>query len=127
MSIIPFHASLLTLVYFFLSLRVIRLRRQLGVGLGPGQDPRLLRAMRVHANFAEYVPLALLLLVMLELQAWPSLLLHALGALLVFGRCAHAFGVSQAQERFFFRVSGMAATFTVLLVAALLLPLQLSG
>lgn len=121
MYIVAFHAALLTLLYVVLSLRVILLRRKSGIGLGSDADPQLLRRMRVHANFAEYVPLALILLLLLAQLEYPPLLLHMLGALLLLGRCLHAWGVSQPNERFGFRVSGMAATFTVLLSAAGLL------
>lgn len=121
MHVVAFHAALLTLLYVVLSLRVILLRRKSGIGLGSDADPQLLRRMRVHANFAEYVPLALVLLLLLALLEYPPQVLHVLGALLLIGRCLHAWGVSQAKERFGFRVCGMAATFTVLLSAAGLL------
>jgi uncharacterized membrane protein YecN with MAPEG domain len=73
----------LLLMFVWLSFRVIRHRRSARVALGSGGDARLERAIRAHANFAEYVPFAVLLLVLAELGgAWP-VLLHGLGALLV--------------------------------------------
>ena len=57
LGIVPFYASLLAALYFFLSLRVIRMRRRERIALGDGENARLERAIRVHANFAEYVPL----------------------------------------------------------------------
>jgi uncharacterized membrane protein YecN with MAPEG domain len=78
----------------------------------------LLRRMRVHANFAEYVPLALLLMALAEsLQTWPWLL-HLLGLVLLMGRLSHAYGVSQPRENFSFRVFGMEATLSVIGAAA---------
>ncbi|HEY3305607.1 MAG TPA: MAPEG family protein [Candidatus Binatia bacterium] len=56
--IVPFYASLLALLFFFLSERVIWTRRQEQIPLGDRRNVRLQRAMRVHVNFAEYVPLA---------------------------------------------------------------------
>lgn len=117
-QIIPFYASLLVLLFLFLSLRVIRRRRALKVGIGDAGDKYLLRAMRVHSNFAEYTPLALLLLLALELQVFYSWALHVLGATLVIGRLLHAYGVSQTREQLQFRMAGMACTFAVMLVAA---------
>jgi uncharacterized protein len=117
----PLYAALLALLYVYLSVRTIRLRRKLQVALGAGEHPEMLRAMRVHANFAEYVPLALILVLMVEAQGTAAWLVHALGAALLMGRCLHAYGVSQVKETFAFRVSGMTLTFTVLGVSSGLL------
>jgi hypothetical protein len=78
----------------------------------------LQRAIRVHGNFAEYVPLALVLLLLAELGGGSPWLLHAIGLSLTTGRVAHAYGVSQANENYRFRVLGMALTFTAILVGA---------
>jgi len=78
----------------------------------------MLRAMRVHANFAEYVPLALILIFLVETSVTSGLFVHALGAALLIARLSHAYGVSQQPENFRFRIFGMATTFTVLLTCA---------
>jgi uncharacterized membrane protein YecN with MAPEG domain len=75
----------------------------------------MLRAMRVHANFSEYVPLALFLIYLTLLQGASDFIIHFLMLTLFVGRISHAYGVSQTKENFFFRVSGMALTFTVLI------------
>ena len=62
MTITAFYASLLALLFVFLSFRVIGWRRLKKVEIGHGDDNQLLRRMRVHANFAEYVPFTLLLI-----------------------------------------------------------------
>ncbi len=121
MQIVPFYAGLLALVFVVLSVQVIRQRRGAKVAIGPGGNPSLERAMRVHANFAEYVPFAVVLLALMELQRAPAFLLHALGLVLLAGRLAHAYGVSQPNENFRFRVTGMMATFATLVIAALYL------
>ena len=77
--------------------------------------------MRVHANFSEYVPLSLLLIYLVEASGAHPVLVHALGAVLLVARLSHAYGVSQAKENFKFRVFGMASTFSVLLISALVL------
>nr|WP_265324035.1 MAPEG family protein [Aeromonas veronii] len=56
MTILPVYAALLALLFVLLSIRTIRTRHSRKVALGHGDDPAMLRAMRVHANFAEYVP-----------------------------------------------------------------------
>jgi hypothetical protein len=123
MVFVPLHAGLLALLFVFLSVRVIGARRSARIPLGAAEDALLLRRMRVHANFAEYVPLALLLLAFLEWRGASAVLLNALCVLLLIGRGLHAYGVSQPKEDFRFRVAGMAATFVVIGTSALLLVL----
>jgi uncharacterized membrane protein YecN with MAPEG domain len=120
-AIVPVYAALLAVLFVALSLRVIGARRSGKVAIGVGGDPGLERRMRVHANFSEYAPFALLLLALAELRGAPALLLHALCLALLIGRAAHAWGVSNPSEDFRFRVFGMAATFTVILLVALVL------
>lgn len=120
MTITAVYAGLLGIVFFVLSVRVIASRRVAKVALGDGGDAALLRRQRVHANFSEYVPLTLLLILMLELQAAPAPVVHLLGGLLLGGRLVHAAGVSREPEKFGLRVMGMGLTFTALLAAALL-------
>ncbi|WP_274620662.1 MAPEG family protein [Colwellia maritima] len=66
-TITAFYASLLTLLYIGLSFNVIRLRFKLKVGVGDGGQEQLTKAIRIHGNFSEYMPLALILLVGLNL------------------------------------------------------------
>jgi uncharacterized membrane protein YecN with MAPEG domain len=61
------------------------------------------------------------LLALMELRGAPAALLHGLGLILLLGRLAHAYGVSQETENFRFRVSGMMATFATLALSALYL------
>jgi uncharacterized membrane protein YecN with MAPEG domain len=118
MEITALYASLLAPLFILLSVRVIGARRSAKVPVGDGGNTILLRRMRVHANFAEYVPFALLLMALAEnLGAWPWLI-HLLGVTLVAGRLSHAHGVSQHPEVFRFRISGMAATLMVIGIAA---------
>lgn len=121
MTILPAYASLLAFLFVYLSIQTIRARRSLRIGLGHAENPAMLRAMRVHANFAEYVPFALLLIFLVESTGAHLLLVHTLGSTLVVARLSHAFGVSRDPENFRFRVFGMALTFTVLLVSAIYL------
>ena len=118
MLITPLYASILGLILVALSVRTLRLRRRLKVAIGYGEEPTLERAMRVHANFCEYVPISLLLLFFLEGLTDSRWWIHVLGIALVLGRSIHAFGVSRIDENFVFRVTGMALTFTVIISAS---------
>ena len=121
------YAALLALLFVGLSVRTLRQRRRCQVGIGPGDDPVLQRAIRVHGNFSEYVPIALLLMFFVETVTGNDLLLHGLGVILLAGRLAHAYGVSQVHENYGFRVAGMALTFTVIASCALLLLVAQTG
>jgi uncharacterized membrane protein YecN with MAPEG domain len=117
-TIVPVYASLLAVFYFYLTVRVIRIRRLEKVPIGDRDNPRLLRAIRAHSNFSEYVPLALILITFVELQGLSLLLVHALGLSLLVGRVVHAYGVSQEKENYRFREVGMFLTFGAILIAA---------
>ena len=112
------YAALLALLFVLLSVRTIGARRRLKIPIGDAGDESMLRAMRVHSNFAEYVPLGLLLIYFVEISGARAWLVHSLGICLVAGRLSHAFGVSQARETYGFRVTGMALTLTTILVPA---------
>jgi len=118
MLVTPFYAALFGLLFFALSVRTIRLRGKLRIGIGDADNPEMLRAMRVHANFAEYVPLSLLLIYMLESHGATVVLVHALCVVLLAGRLVHAYGVSRLKEDFRLRVFGMACTFAALVGAS---------
>lgn len=119
MQTTPLYAALLAFLFVALSYRVTQLRRSAQVALGDGGDKLLRRAIRVQGNFAEYVPFALLLLAMAELNGLGALWLHTLGAVLLVGRVVHAVGVSQPGEDLRLRVTGMVSTFGVLVSAAI--------
>ena len=53
-------AGLHGLVLPALVVPIVRIRRGRRIGLGDGGDAELLRRIRVHANFIEYVPTVLI-------------------------------------------------------------------
>lgn len=113
------YAALLALLFVALSIRTLRMRRRLRIAVGDKGDEAMLRAMRVHANFAEYVPLSLLLFYFAEQSGARPVMVHAFGLCLLTGRLLHAWGVSQVRENYRFRVLGMALTFLPLIAASL--------
>ena len=117
LTLVPVFSAFFAVLFVLLSINVIKARRRHKVGIGTGRNKSVERAMRVHANFAEYVPFALLLIALLELNKANSLLLIGLCSVLLIGRLVHAYGVSMENERFAYRVSGMLMTFAVILIA----------
>ena len=121
MHITGLYAALGALLIVVLSLRVVWLRNTRKVGLGHGGDETLGRAIRVHANAIEYLPLALLLLLILELDQTRTWLLHLFGIVLIIGRVLHAAGLSSSAGRSFGRETGIVLTLLVIIAMALLL------
>jgi len=119
--IVPAYAAFFGLMFAAISFRVANARRVKRIGLGNGGDRQLERYVRVQGNFAEYVPMALILLTFLEMQAWRDWLIHLLCAILLVARALHALGVAREPEDIRLRASGMIATLTVLIVTSILL------
>lgn len=113
------YASVLAILYIVLSFRVAQRRRKFQVGLGTGESRELERAIRIHGNFAEYVPLALLLLVVYETGGATGWAVHAAGAALVIARVLHAIGLTQSSGRSAGRFIGTVGTWLVILGLAL--------
>ncbi len=112
------YAALCGLFLVYLSVRVIAQRRSKRISVGPAGDAELERAMRVQGNFTEYAPIALLLLVVAELNGLPEAAVHAFGLSLLAGRVIHFLGFRAADAPGILRVTGMAVTFTVIATLA---------
>ncbi|HCH54594.1 MAG TPA: hypothetical protein DE109_14165 [Aeromonas sp.] len=93
MHITLIYGGLLGLLFLLLSFWVVKRRAQFKVMIGEGEAPEMLSAIRAHGNFAEYVPLTLLLMALCELAGVGELWLHLGGALLLLGRILHAIGI----------------------------------
>ena len=115
MLITPAYTSIFALVFVVLSFRTLLLRRKLGIAIGNGNELSLTRAARAHSNFAEYVPISLILIYFREIQMGSDLWIHALCILLLIGRIIHAIGVSKVNENYRYRIAGMALTFFVII------------
>jgi uncharacterized membrane protein YecN with MAPEG domain len=120
MIVTPLYAALLALWFMCLTLRVVNRRRSARVSLGDGADPALTRGIRAHANFAEYVPLALLLLAVLELSRFSIYVVHALGILLLVARLLHGYAMAFTGEWKAGRYWGALLTFAVIVIESIL-------
>lgn len=117
--IVATYAALLTFFYIYLSFNVIKVRRAEQISLGDNGNSSLQRAIRAHANFMEYVPLAIILLFLVEYQGLASLYCHLLGAALVIGRVFHNAGIVQPSLKY--RQIGTLTTFFVMIISAFLI------
>lgn len=114
-----FYAGLLGIGYLLLTARVIRGRQTKSINLGSGNDADMERRIRGHANFVEYVPLILLLMLLLELSQVNALLLHGVGLALLAGRILHGVALSFTEKWMLGRFYGTVLTLSALLISSI--------
>lgn len=118
LSTTPIYIAILGLLFLPFTLRVGLYRVKAKILIGTGDDPELVRRTRGQANFIETVPMALFLLIAMEMLGASDLWLHALGIALVLGRVAHYLGLTELAP-LQFRVVGMLVTLITILVSSL--------
>ena len=92
-SITALYAGILALIVIALAINVTVHRVKLGVPLGDGGNPQMQRMIRLHGNAAEYIPLAVLLMAIYELNGGGHTALHIVGIALVVGRLLQTWGM----------------------------------
>jgi len=128
----PFVTAILAAIFGLfaaaLTLNVIVNRVRLKVESGDGGLPAMTRAIRAHANFAEHVPLALLLIAAVEMMGRAHWLVVALGVVLLVARLLSALGLGRSLAGTPPRQAGAALTLAVTIVASVsILAAALSG
>lgn len=116
LQVASLYAGLNIILLVILGANVIRLRVSTRTSLGHGEDPALERACRAHGNAAEWMPGALIGLVLMALIGAPVMALHALGMTLTLGRGLHGWGVATKAGTSMARFVGMLMTLLVYLV-----------
>lgn len=119
LPITSLYAALLALFFVPITMRVARCRGKTGIHVGNGGNDTLLRLNRGQQNFTETVPMAVLLIALMEYAGAASSWLHALGAMLTLGRIFHYLQLTQTLKHLAFRGVGMLATLLVYPIAAL--------
>lgn len=115
MIITGFYATLLSFFILFLVLRVVGLRRKHRVGFLDGGHPDLIKAIRIHGNAIETIPLALIVMGCAELSHLRALFMHSAGCLLLVARLHHALGLNQSHGRSKGRTYGTLLTWFVII------------
>lgn len=108
-TITALYGALNAILNILLANRVSTIRKKEGVTLGHGESKALLVASRIHANNAEFVPLAIVMMLIAELMGGSSTVLHIYGGFLLVARIAHAFGLTRPSPNPF-RFAGTAIT-----------------
>ena len=111
-----FYAGLFGLIYIYLSAEVTKLRVKYQVGLGDGGHLDLLKAIRIHGNFSEYVPFALILMLLSELIGGRPWMLNLLGGVLVLARVLHIIGLRKTEGPSIYRFLAAVMTWSVILI-----------
>jgi uncharacterized membrane protein YecN with MAPEG domain len=115
-SITGFYLAVLALVYAALAVNVVRLRRQNRAAFGDAGNPALRSAIRAHGHFAEYVPIIVLMMAMLEMSGMAAWRVHLLMGALLISRLLHPFGMYAKPGTFAFRIGRVAGVTLTLLV-----------
>lgn len=126
-ALTAFYAALFALLYVGLSSWVVAGRLRADVLHGDGGNPDLEKRIRAQGNFGEYVPLALLLVALLEASRGSPTLVRGLLIVLLAARVLHPFGMfapKNSPRQFACRGGGILATFAVVAVAAIALLLR---
>ncbi len=118
LTITPIYIAVLGLLFISFTVRVAVYRIKTKISIGIGGDPEMERRMRCQANFIETVPIALFLLISMELSGASDTWLHTLCLVLVLARISHYVGLAKFGP-LFFRVIGIAATLGTILVSSI--------
>lgn len=119
-----FFGGILGFMYIGLTVYVIKRRSGLGLPMGDGGDAIIARRIRAHANFAENVPIALILMGINEINGRSAWLLTVLGLALVAARVSHAYSLLEVEAKdarqIGYRKTGMTVTLSVIGILAFL-------
>ena len=121
------YGAVLGLILAALSVWVIRARLTSGILHGADGDEALNRRARAHANFAEHVPLIVLLIALLEGSGASRIVINILLLILLVARVLHPLGMVapiNSRRQYMFRGGTTVATLGVLVVSAVLLLLR---
>lgn len=115
-TVFALYAALNGLILLFLGIMVTRQRVKTETVILDAGKEEMIRAVRAHANAAEYIPIVLLLLAAMAWLQAPIWLMHLVGILLTLGRILHAVGLSRSSGRTTERFIGTNLTWIALLI-----------
>jgi uncharacterized protein len=111
------YGALNAILNVVLAERVSRMRGRHKTSLGTGDAPELLVAIRAHANNAEFVPFAILMILLAELCGGDPVVLHVMGGGLLVGRVLHPVGLGRKSPNVF-RATGVGLTWLAIVAGA---------
>jgi uncharacterized protein len=90
-------AGIAALINIWLAVRCGQVRTKEKISVGDGGNDALVRRMRAHSNFAEFTPIVLILLGLVEYAAGTSPWLWGVMVIFVLGRIAHGIGMDDGK------------------------------
>lgn len=126
LEVVFLYAAVFGIIHFAITIRIGLIRARTRVSLGDGGDKGFLKLIRGQQNFAENVPIALILCTLVGLQGASVMVMHILLLLLLVGRVSHYLQITGALKPIVFRMGGMILTFLSMLIASACLLLNLS-
>ncbi len=106
-------AATLTLILMVLGFYTVSARRSESTSLGFKKGSTLEKRVRAHANLAEYGPLILISLGLIEISVGRSMVVAGLAAWLIIARTLHPIGLITKTGANAFRFIGAASTFLI--------------
>lgn len=100
------------LVNFWLSWRIAQLRESEKISVGDGGNMRLTARMRAQLNFAEYAPVVLILIALVEATRGTQPWLWIVAGIFILGRVLHGLGMDGWR---FGRAAGMVCTAPIMI------------
>ncbi len=121
-QMVAFYAAINAALMLILGMLVVRARVKTRTEIGDGAgDPSMIGPLRAHANNTEYVPMAILLLLVMYSLGSNVIVIHAVGGTLTLGRLLHAFGLSRNVGTSASRLIGMILTWLSFIIAILVI------
>ena len=114
-------AAIFAVLHVIFTLRVGGYRFSSNISLGDGGDKELLNRIRGHGNFVEQVPIALVILLLNDLNGLSDTAMYSLGCLLLVSRIVHYLMITTRSLPMVLRPLSMIGTLGTILVRAFLL------
>jgi hypothetical protein len=119
-AVTALYAGILALIVVALAINVTVHRAKFKVPLGDGGNPDMLRMIRLHGNAVEYLPLALVLMAIYEINGGSHVLLHIAGIVLIVGRVLQSWNMWNTPRAGFGRIAGQSSTWLTIAALAVL-------
>jgi len=119
-SITALYAAIYAILLTALAINVTMHRVKLRISVGDGDNAQMRRMIRLHGNAAEYVPIALLLMLFYEVNGGSHMALHIAALLFLFARLMHAWGLGVSDMTNQRRQIGQGLTWLIIVALALL-------
>ena len=116
-TITALYGALNAIFNIYLANNVSTARKKHKVSIGHGESPEFLVVARIHSNNAEFVPLAIVMMLIAEMLGGHTAILHTYGGLLLLARVFHVIGMPRKAPNFF-RFTGVALTWALIVAVS---------